>query len=610
MLRFFKDPPQASPRSPRLLAQTVTLCQLCDRSSIKWKCVQCAELFCDDCKKIHKRSKATRNHQVVSVRDINEEILENSALNLDCPHHNFVCSMFCETCNECTCANCVTDNHNGHTFQDLKTLLDKKKREAKTALNELDTVYIPLLESIPPNSRDSDVDISHTKSELQKRASSLKQAVDRALDHHMGELSRFAQDRGEKYASIRSTSGDQLRELRDKRELLRKMSTPTNTNEVITLITSSNLYINGPTVNALPNHGRVQFHPGQLSVDDIHHEFGSLSLVEGIVDSNVPINNPTDQEIMCLPDIPEGDQIVRTFQLTKSQDLKPLHTSLSSVTSICVAPNGTLWVGCASSRRLELIVERNCAIEIPPVMTNVVGFCLSMCGDLFVTDIDHCKVRKREHPSGKLSLVKEFKPLQPVSIHVSNVLGQESIYVGLIDCNSRKSSEDYEDIIGTVVKMSSKGEIKTTIGNGSPTELRIPNRLTISKFSKCLLIIDSISPSNGRIVSLAQENSVYFTYNPIQNNTLNTFNPTDLVCTQVGKTVICDNGNDLLHVIDNNGLLEYYIDTKSCGIEKPWSLALLNEIKLYVGAFIYKGSKTNKDSQKGVVYVTDFNTNY
>lgn len=614
MLRYFKDPPQTNPDSPRtnpatprMLAQTVTLCQLCDRNCIKWKCVECAELFCDDCKKVHGRSKATRHHQVVSIRDINEEILENSALNLNCPHHNCVCTMLCATCSECTCANCVTDNHNGHTFQDLKSLLDKKKKEAKKALNDLETIFIPHLESLPLNSHDADSDVSAAKSALDKRARSLKLAVDEAFDHHMSELLRYAQDRRQKYESVGTVSGDQLRELRDKRELLRKMSTPTNTDEVIALITSSNLYINNPTVNAIPNLGRVLFHPGLISVDDIHHEFGSLSLVDGRSEPNVLTQSPSEQNI--IPDIPEGDQVVRTFQLTKSQNLKPLQTSLSSVTSICVLLNGTLWVGCASSRRLELIVEKNCAIDIPPIMTNVVGFALGMSGDLFVTDIEHCKVRRREHHSGKLTLVKTFKPIQPVSIHISSVVSPDSIYVGLIDC-SHKSSDDYDDIIGTVVVMSSEGEINTTIGNGRPTELRIPNRLTTCKFSKCLLIIDSLSPGNGRIVSLAQNNTVHFTYNPVQNNTLNTFNPTDLVCSQDGKTVICDNGNDLLHVIDNNGLLDYYIDTKSCGIEKPWSLALVNENKLYVGTYIYKGGKASKESQKGVVYVTDLDLNH
>ena len=123
MLRYFKDP-HARTTTERL-AQTVTFCQLCEKNHIRWKCVDCSDLFCDYCRKIHERGKATRNHQITRIQDFNEVILAVSILNLQCPSHNFVCSMYCAICNQCACANCVTDNHTGHTFQDLTALLDK-----------------------------------------------------------------------------------------------------------------------------------------------------------------------------------------------------------------------------------------------------------------------------------------------------------------------------------------------------------------------------------------------------------------------------------------------------------------------------------------------------
>ncbi|XP_071137384.1 uncharacterized protein [Mytilus edulis] len=624
MLRYFKDPQSPNVQVADGLAQTVALCQLCDKNTIKWKCVDCSELLCSDCKKIHERGKATRNHQISAVKDLNEEILESSVFNLECTLHHNACSMYCVTCNQCACANCVTGNHSGHTFQDLKALLDKKRKELKTVLNDVESRFIPetqqRIDSLPAHIRAHEKNIEGLKLQMEKRASALKLAVDKCLKHHYTELYRYSEDRISKFSGHKVNLSQQMKELKENQIKLRKLIQPNSTSDVATLLMSS-LNILAPEGTEIAH---VEFLTGNLTENDIQQEFGSLGFSRRIerqhtfdvepTNNTAQINNRVRNAVqqnddMVQSDVPLIDNVVRSSRLTSGLELKTLNTSLSSVTSICLAQNDTLWVGCAGSRRLELINNSERARDLPPVMTNVLGFSLAGNGDLFITDFDNCKLRKREYPSGKLTLVKDFKPQNPVSVYVNLQENSSMISVGLID-SARKLTDDYENIKGTVVMITSNGVVTNTFGNGQPIHFTVPNRITVGGYSNSLLVIDSITPESGRIISLSKDGNIQFTYNPIQNNTLNLFNPTDLVCTLNGQILICDVGNDLLHILDLNGLLDHYIDTKSCGIERPWSLALYGDSTLFIGTFTYKGGKRSKDTQKGVVYIVpDFNSN-
>ena len=138
----------------------------------EWKCVECFELYCVDCKNIHERGKATRNHQISAVKDLNKEIVVNSVLNLECTLHYHVCSIYCVNCNKCACIKCVTDNHSGHIFQDLKALLDKKRKELKTVLNDVETRFIPetqqRIDSLPAHIRSNEKNIEGLKLQMEK----------------------------------------------------------------------------------------------------------------------------------------------------------------------------------------------------------------------------------------------------------------------------------------------------------------------------------------------------------------------------------------------------------------------------------------------------------
>ncbi|CAG2189537.1 TRIM71 [Mytilus edulis] len=62
-------------------AQSPLSCQLCDNPNvIKWKCVDCKLLMCDNCKeRIHPRFKLSEKHSILSIKDVGKKEIDISA---------------------------------------------------------------------------------------------------------------------------------------------------------------------------------------------------------------------------------------------------------------------------------------------------------------------------------------------------------------------------------------------------------------------------------------------------------------------------------------------------------------------------------------------------
>ena len=218
-------------------------------------------------------------------------------------------------------------------------------------------------------------------------------------------------DKINKFSGHKVNLEQQMKELKESLIKLRKLLQPHSTSDVVTLLASS-LDILAPEATEIAH---VEFLPGNMIENDIQRQFGSLGFSrknEGQQTFDVEPSNSTGQidnrvlnvvqetDDVVPKHIPLLNNIVRSSRLTRSLELKTLNSSLFSVTPICLAQNNTVWVGCASSRRLELINNSDCACDLPPVMTNSHGFSIAWNGDLFITDFDNCIVRRRIYPSG------------------------------------------------------------------------------------------------------------------------------------------------------------------------------------------------------------------
>ena len=89
-------------------------CEICMRAPGLHYCTQCDQVFCDDCKLSHLRSKISRSHIFLSGTNINTE------KKVGCTDHGEDFIYLCEDCDQLICRLCVTKAHKKHAVVDIK----------------------------------------------------------------------------------------------------------------------------------------------------------------------------------------------------------------------------------------------------------------------------------------------------------------------------------------------------------------------------------------------------------------------------------------------------------------------------------------------------------
>ncbi|KAJ8303287.1 hypothetical protein KUTeg_019683 [Tegillarca granosa] len=94
-------------------------CELCQEEDAQYFCTNCQEEMCNSCKTAHLRSKASRDHNVISTS------LEKSY------------RMYCTSCDEAVCVKCATSiKHKNHNFEELETTFYKYQDEISSSVIE------------------------------------------------------------------------------------------------------------------------------------------------------------------------------------------------------------------------------------------------------------------------------------------------------------------------------------------------------------------------------------------------------------------------------------------------------------------------------------------
>ncbi|CAC5408351.1 unnamed protein product [Mytilus coruscus] len=74
----------------------------------RW-CTNCEEGLCKDCENLHRKSKTSRNHKVITIEDYRK--IENVSISLVCEHHGENLEWFCKSHDEVLCIVCVPSKH-------------------------------------------------------------------------------------------------------------------------------------------------------------------------------------------------------------------------------------------------------------------------------------------------------------------------------------------------------------------------------------------------------------------------------------------------------------------------------------------------------------------
>ena len=112
------------------------VCEPCDKKHpATFCCLDCKENMCDTAAQIHKSSKLSRDHRVVTFKELtaNPQLTFASVL---CPEHNDPFRFFDEDCGFVICRDCYTLNHNGHKCVALAEAASKYRKEMENLVTK------------------------------------------------------------------------------------------------------------------------------------------------------------------------------------------------------------------------------------------------------------------------------------------------------------------------------------------------------------------------------------------------------------------------------------------------------------------------------------------
>lgn len=134
-------------------------CEFCNNELAALYCVECQQVLCIKCRQnIHDKVPICKDHEVIK-NHFDENCIFRPIP--ECETHKSAFLYHCCTCDCLTCKECMTDNHNEHKIEKIKTVADASRQNvnhiieklkakvniAKKKLETIDTEHISKIQS-------------------------------------------------------------------------------------------------------------------------------------------------------------------------------------------------------------------------------------------------------------------------------------------------------------------------------------------------------------------------------------------------------------------------------------------------------------------------------
>ena len=190
---------------------TETQCGSCEDGKATGYCRNCGDFVCDDCQAAHKRVKISKNHQIITLDEV-----QTQATNLIPPkrlisyclrHPESVLKIFCETCSVLICNDCTIRLHKDHNYDLVGDVFPKHKEEIVTSLK-------PVKENLSKTQRALQAFDTRAK-EINEQRVTVKANIHREFDQQQR---RLHQQRIELVSKLDSQTQQKLKSLAAQRD--------------------------------------------------------------------------------------------------------------------------------------------------------------------------------------------------------------------------------------------------------------------------------------------------------------------------------------------------------------------------------------------------------
>jgi hypothetical protein len=151
-------------------------CEICMRAPGLHYCTQCDQVFCDDCKLSHLRSKISRSHIFLSGTNINTE------KKVGCTDHGEDFIYLCEDCDQLICRLCVTKAHKKHAVVDIKDSNKEMQTEISKYLDSKVDNVRSSAKVIEGRTKTYKTEVEATVRAIIEHGNTIKDMVDKQVD--------------------------------------------------------------------------------------------------------------------------------------------------------------------------------------------------------------------------------------------------------------------------------------------------------------------------------------------------------------------------------------------------------------------------------------------
>ena len=118
-----------------------THCGNCEKEMATGYCQECQDFLCDECQGAHHTLKMTRSHQMISLREFQQQAVKIITAKKMTPickkHSNNEVKIYCDTCKELICYDCTIRLHKDHSCDPVTDIFLKHKEELVSSLKPL-----------------------------------------------------------------------------------------------------------------------------------------------------------------------------------------------------------------------------------------------------------------------------------------------------------------------------------------------------------------------------------------------------------------------------------------------------------------------------------------
>ena len=162
------------------------ICEQCRSDKAVAFCRHCAHFICDFCKEGHRRMKVLSGHTVVSIEELRRNAEENLPIvqpePMRCKEHQEQLKIYCFTCNQLICRDCVLIEHKDHKIEFTSACAPQIKQALEEKLGPL--------QSTQAHIQDARKQLEQSGNEITAQGTHLEKVINDSFDEMIEVLER------------------------------------------------------------------------------------------------------------------------------------------------------------------------------------------------------------------------------------------------------------------------------------------------------------------------------------------------------------------------------------------------------------------------------------